>query len=432
MVTQISTKIILILTVLSGLFYSCTPLTPTSGPAATRKTLRLEDVTYEKEIKTVRLYQNGAPQSPAATQLRQSNLLLEFDDLTTERDTYNARIVHCNYNWTQSSLQDLDFITSFNEFPLNNAEFSVDTHLPYVHYWLNVPAVKLPGNYVLVVYRGSDREDIVLSRRFMVYDMRISFRKDPKLVGSGSIAEESQQINFTINHANVEILNPMQDVHVNIRQNQRWDNMLNDVRPTFVRDIEKELEYRFFDEAKMFRGGNEFRFFDLRSLINPGRNVNYVDRKVKPFEAFIAMDKPRTHEAYSQYEEMNGTYLIDNYDFRDRAYTNYAYINFSLQTKPVNGDVYVIGSFNSWNLDRQNKMTYDTASSQYKARILMKQGLYDYQYYVRSTSLPSDHLEGSHFQTENMYEVFVYYRGFQPAADLLIGYISFDENQRRR
>lgn len=392
--------------------------------------LRLEDYVYEKEIKTVRIYPEGSALSPAVTTLARPNLILEFDDIATDRDNYNVRIIHCNHDWTKSGLQDLDFMRDYNEFPINNSQLSADTHINYVHYWFAVPPVKLPGNYVLVVHRGSDKEDLILSRRFMVYDNRVSFSREGRLIGAGSIADLNQQINFTVNHSSIEILNPMMDVHVNIRQNQRWDNYVQDLKPSFVREHEKELEYRFFDESKMFRGGNEFRFFDLRSLNNPGRNVDFVDRKKKPYEVFIIRDKSRKDEAYSQYDEMNGNYMIDNYDFRDRAYTQYAYVNFTLASRKVDGEVYVTGAFTDWRNDKSNLMQYDSAKQQYQARFLLKQGWYDYQYYVKSKTLPPYHFEGSHFETENLYEVFVYYRPFQPRADLLIGYMRLEENPR--
>jgi hypothetical protein len=318
----------------------------------------------------------------------------------------------------------------FNEIPITNVQLSADTHVPYVHYAVQIPPVKLPGNYVAVVYRGSDKLDFILSRRFMVYESRVTFSKDGSLIGAGSIADLNQQLNFTVNHKNIDILNPLIDVHVNLRQNQRWDNFVTDLKPSFVRDIEKELEYRFFDDTKMFKGGNEFRFFDLRSLNNPGRNVDYVDRKVKPYEVYIARDKSRNNEAYAQYDEMNGNYLIDNYDFRDLAYSQYAYVNFTLTTKPVDGEVYVNGAFNNWRLDNNTLMRYDSAKASYRSRILLKQGWYDYQYVVKSSSLPPYHLEGSFFQTENQYEIFFYYRPFQPRADLLIGYLKLEQNPR--
>lgn len=410
---------------------SCTPLSQSSvNSGSNPKTLKLMDIAYEPEIMTVQLHPANAPIEPAVTPLGKWDLLLQFDDLRNQRDNYYARIVHCNFDWSKSELQDLDFMSMYNEFPINNAEFSVDTHIPYVHYWLSLPPVKLPGNYVVVVYRGSNKDDIILSKRFMVFTNQVTFSNEGNLLGPGNLASLTQQLNFTINYKDVEILNPMVDVHVNISQNHRWDNVIRDARPSFVREIEKELEYRFFEESKMFSGGSEFRFFDLRSLNYPGRNVATVAKNVKPFEAYIAKDKSRADEAYSQYDDLNGAYKIDNYDYRDLAFANYVNVNFALASPPVNGDVFVTGAFTNWNLTDENKMNYDSAQSIYTSRMLLKQGWYDYQYVVRSNELPYYHFEGSHFETENYYEVFVYHKPYQPRADLLIGYLRLEKNPR--
>jgi hypothetical protein len=410
---------------------SCTPIAQSSGNSGSNpKTLQLIDQAYEPQIRTILLHPDGAPALPAVTRLGQWNLILEFDDLRGQNDTYYARIEHCNYNWTRSTLQDLDYMTTYNEFPINTYQFSVDTHIPYVHYSFTLPAVKLSGNYVLVVYRGSNKDDIILSRRFMVFDTRVTFTSDGNLIGPGSMANLNQQLNFTVSYQSLDILNPMMDVHVNIRQNHRWDNIVVDLKPSFLREIEKELEYRFFDESKMFRGGNEFRFFDLRSLNNPGRNVDHVNKTVKPFQAYIQKDKSRQGQAYAQYNDLNGNFNVDNYDFRDPAYTNYVKVNFELVSPPVSGDVYVAGAFNYWALNKENRMQYDSAQGMYTSNILLKQGWYDYQYLVKSSSVPPYFFEGSHFETENAYEVFVYYRPFQPQADLLIGYVSLEKNAR--
>jgi hypothetical protein len=410
---------------------SCTPIPQSSSNSASNpKALQLIDKAYEPQIKTVLLYPDGAPQLPPVIQFGHWNLILQFDDLAAQNDTYYARIEHCNHNWTASSLQDLDFMPTYNEFPINNFEFSLDTHIPYVHYWMTVPAVKLPGNYVLVVYRGGNKEDIVLTRRFMVFDPQITFKDMSNLIGAGSIANVSQQLNFTVKYTGLDILNPLIDVHVNVRQNQRWDNMAADIKPSFVRDIEKELEYRFFDESQIFKGGNEFRFFDLRSLNYPGRNVASINKSVKPFEAFIDPDKTRNGQAYAQYNDLNGNFRLDNYDYRSLAYSNYVNVNFTLNSPPVDGDVYVTGAFNYWALNDVNRMHYDSASNQYKLRTMLKQGWYDYQYLVRSSTLPPYYFEGSHFESENYYEIFVYYRPFKPQADLLVGYLLQAKNPR--
>ena len=424
------------LLILLAIVIRCAPSVQSSGNSTSNpKTLVYRDHTYEEQIRTVQLFPaSNHPEAglqPAVTPFDQYNLMLQFDDLNTQRDSYYAKIVHCNYDWTKSTLMDLNFLGEYNEFPINNFEYSTDTHLPYVHYWLQLPRVKLPGNYLLIVYRGSNKEDLILSKRFIVFDKQVILGGERNLVGASEIARINQQLNFTMNYKNLEVINPLENIKVVVRQNHRWDLMATDVRPSFVREIEKQMEYRFFDDAQMFKGWNEFRFFDMRSLISPGRNVASVDKTVKPFEVYVQPDKSRGHEVYSQYLDMNGGYVLGNYDYRDFSFTNYAYVNFTLLSKAkLEGDVYVVGNFHQWNYDRENLMKYDSVRKEYYARILLKQGWYDYQYVLRSKELPPYFLEGSFFETENVYEIFVYYRAYQPNADLLVGYQRLEKNPR--
>jgi hypothetical protein len=415
-------------------FIGCVPLQHTVNQYESAKILELSDTTYEPAIKTVRLTpENNNPRAqllPAVTPLGTWNLVLDFDDLRSESDTYYARIIHCTQNWSKSALADLDFMTEFNEFPLNNFTFSLDTHIPYVRYRFRLPAVKLPGNYVVVVYRGYDKNDIILSKRFMVFDQRVSLFRDGSLLGAGRLTNLNQQLNFTINYKNVTLINPLENINVTLRQNQRWDATMENVKPSFIRENSQELEYRFFDTNMMFKGGNEFRFFDLRSINYPGRNVLHVDLTQRPPEAFIQPDKARTGQVYAQYDDLNGNFTTDNYDTRNATAGNYVYVTFALQHQPVDGDIYLNGAITNWKYTPEYKMAYDTLKQQYTNRQLLKQGWYDYQYIVKSPTLPSHHLEGSHFETENFYEIFVYYRSFQPMADLLIGYARLEANPR--
>jgi hypothetical protein len=351
--------------------------------------------------------------------------------MKSERDTYYARVIHCNEDWTKSTLLDLDFMPQYNEFPLNTFTYSLDTFLPYIHYSFKVPAVKLPGNYVLAVYRGSDRNDVILTRRFMVYDQRISFFREGKLIGAGAVANVTQQLNFTINYKNIPVINPMENMNVSIRQNQRWDVYARNIKPSFIRDNIHELEYRFFDPSKMFKGGNEFRFFDLRSLNYPGRNVDKVDKTKRPFEVYLQHDKTRNGLPYAIYNDLNGNYNNDNYDYRNASSGSYSNVHFFLSSpQAIAGDVYIIGAFADWSYSEDLKMEYDATTQQYKGAAFLKQGWYDYQYVVKSSTLPPDYFEGNHFETENEYEIFVYYHSFQPQADLLVGYIKLKENAR--
>jgi hypothetical protein len=403
--------------------------------ALAQKKLQFQNATYEENIRTVTLTPPGIMVKnnllPSAVSIFQQNLVLSFDDIQESRNTYYARIIHCNSNWQKSALNDLDFIAAYNEFNFTEYEYSTNTHLPYVHYRFALPPVKLPGNYLLVVYRDGDRNDIVLSMRFMIYQHRVSIFTDNRNTGSLALSSTNQQINFIVDYKDLDVFNALENFQVVIRQNQRWDNARFDVRPSFIRDDVRQLEYRFFDKTNQWSAGNEFRFVDFRSLNSPGQNTEKINRLVKPFELSVRQDLPRTGQVYAQYRDMNGGYDIANFDYRDPHTSQYLFVDFSLKSPRLDdATVFVFGQFNNWARANENKMIYDAKTSTYRASLVMKQGWYDYQYYVESSSLPSDYFEGSHFETENVYEILVYYKALKPMTDLLVGYFVIPVNPR--
>ncbi|HMQ00655.1 MAG TPA: DUF5103 domain-containing protein [Cyclobacteriaceae bacterium] len=413
------------------LLMASVPASYYSGTDINSKHLRLQDWTYEPEIRTVLLRPDQNVEvnlQPSVTALDNYNMVLAFDDLRNQNQFYNAKLIHCNYDWTKSTLLDLDFLDAFNEFPINNFDYSIDTAIPYVHYTFQVPRVKLPGNYVLLVYRGSNQQDIILTKRFSVFQNEVNFIPESSLVGPGAFAQINQQINFTIRYRNYELVNPMDNVWVVIRQNQRWDNVVSGLKPNFVREGVRELEYRFFDKS-LFTAGNEFRFFDIRSLRFPGQNIYTIDRQHDPVIAKLGTDINRSTQRYAQYLDLNGNFVVENADFGDGARrSDYLFVRFNLPSKPIDGKVYVMGAYNAWNKTIENEMYYDNSNQAYTADLLLKQGWYDYTYHVESQSLPAHFFEGSFFETENWYEIMVYYRPFKPNADLLIGYFTLGLN----
>lgn len=398
-----------------------------------QKTLTFSDHSYEEEIRTVMLYpgEGGSRNNlrSAVVPLQKQNLVLEFDDLQGERSNYYAKLVHCNVDWTKSSLMDLDFLSEYNEFPINEYDLSSNVSIAYVHYYFQLPAVKLPGNYLLIAYRENDDEDILLTRRFMVYSNEVSVFQDNQLQGAGTLYASNQQLNFKVNYSKLDIVNPMESVHTVIRQNQRWDNVRLKVIPSFIREDKRELEYRFFDQDNQFMAGNEFRFVDFRSLNYPGQNTGRIDRSKRPFSLWVQTDKSREDQAYAIFTDLNGNFVIENQDNSDAAISgDYVFVKFTLATPRVNGDVYLLGAMNNWSHSPESKMNFRKDQNIYETTLFLKQGLYNYQYWVESDKANGFQIEGSHFQTENIYEIFIYYRPFRPNADLLIGYYPIQVN----
>lgn len=400
------------------------------------KNLLFENRTYEKEIKSVQLYSDKQVERnhllPAVTSLRENNLVLEFDDLRNNINHYYARIIHCQYNWAPSSLRDLDYMTDYNEFNMNDYAYSSNTDIPYVHYRFELPRVKLPGNYLLVIYRDGNKSDIILSHRLMVFDNRTKLHRDNQAAGSLTLQSTNQQLNFIVDYNGLEILNPFETVHVVIRQNHRWDNAKFDVKPSFVREDIYQIEYRLYGDDKYFNAGNEFRFVDFRSLNFPGQNTGRIDKTSKPYHLWVQPDQPRDSQVYSQYPDINGQYNIENLDNgEDETASNYIDVTLTLKTKALDkAKIYALGDFNQWVRSSESEMKFNTEVGGYQNTVLLKQGWYNYQYLVEDSQLPPNYFEGSHFETENFYEVFFYYRPFQPNADLLIGYFPIPINSR--
>lgn len=406
-----------------------------AGPLFSQKELLFTDKSYEEEIRTVQLYpvlnSNQDKLKPAVAPINNQTLVLEFDDLIGQRSNYYVRIVHCNYDWTKSSLQDLEFMNEYNEYAITEYDLSTNTSVPYVHYFFEVPPVKLPGNYLLVAYRENDKNDLLLSKRFMIYTNDVALSVDAQNQGLGTLRVSNQQLNFKLNYSRVDVVNPIESVKIWVRQNQRWDNARGHIKPSFVREDRRELEYRFFDQSNQFMAGNEFRFVDFRSLNFPGQNTGRLDRSKRPFHLSVLTDKSREGQAYAQYRDMNGNYVIDNRDNRDPALSaDYVFVTFTLAASPLAGPVHLMGALTDWDHSPATRMDYNRAANTYEKTLFLKQGWYDYQYWVEGADQNSFQVEGSHFETENLYEVFVYYRPFRPQADLLVGYYQLPVNSR--
>ncbi len=403
------------------------------SPQQSGKKLQYKDLSYEEEIRTVLLYPsrgvaNDVFSSPVG-QVGRNNLILEFDDLVESHEQYRVKIINCNSEWRPTSLKTLDYLYDFNEFNITNYEYSTDTKIGYIHYTFKLPPIKLPGNYVLVAYRGTNEKDIILSKRFMIVSQKVDIEITSSTTGLTSINRQNQQIDFKITYEDFELINPIERIKVVLRQNQQWFNAITNLKPSFFR--EGELEYRFFNFENNFGGGNEYRLFDIRSLRYPGQNVQRVDLLKRPSEVQVMLEAPRIYQAYAQYEDINGDFFIQNQDTGGSSESDYLYTTFSLALKePIGGDIHVIGKMNNNSLDESTKMTYSKKSKKYTNTQLLKQGFYNYKYVVKGDTLKTNYLEGDHFETENEYELFIYYDPPELRGELLIGYRQLTLNAR--
>ena len=408
---------------------ACTPL-PNSS-VNTSKTLQLNNRTYEPNVKSVALYASEAEPpfleaflNPALTKLVDGvPLRLEFDDLAEDYQNYMAKIIHCNADWTKSGLRDLEFLTDYNEVPITNWEYSSNTRLPYVHYRYTLPQVKLPGNYVVVVYRDGRQDDIILSHRFMVVEKRTNPTLALQRPQTLNERQTHQRLAVTLSYQGLDVANPQEQIKITLRKNRRWDMTLTP-QPTQVQAANEQLVYDPFDASSQFAGGNEYRWFETRSINAPGQNVINIRVNTNRLDAYLVPEKSRGGLAHGRVPDLNGGFQPRIARQVGAAQGDYLYTHFLLESDSLAGRVYTVGEYNSWQRNGDSELTYDAEAGGYVGTQLLKQGWYNYLFYFDGYEKPSNpwELEGSHFDTENFYEVMVYYRPLGSIQDLLVGY----------
>jgi hypothetical protein len=385
---------------------------------------------FRAGIKTVEFYNTKKqPSFPLIRLNSDEQLLLAFDDLQGGTARYYYTIEHCDENWNPSNLSPAEYLQSFTEDQLQNYNYSSATVQRYTHYELKLPndniKPKISGNYILKVFEDGDRSKIVLTQRFYVVDSKVSVIA--QIVPSSSdisSRQTNQKINLQIDYGSLRIQNPTSDIRTLIMQNARPETAQFSTQPSNIRGT--SLIYNDLG-TNDFPGLNEFRHFDTRSLKLNSERVARIYRDTANTVILLtdpALDQPNYVFNYDN----DGNFYPGNQDGSDpHIDADYAHMYFSLaSTKPGGtGSAYIVGQFNNFRLDDNSKLQYDAARNRYSTQIFLKQGVYDYTYvWLPSGADKPDnaYFEGSHFETENNYQLLVYYHPAGARWTELVGF----------
>ena len=135
----------------------------------------------------------------------------------------------------------------------------------------------------------------------------------------------------------------------------------------------------------------------------------------------------RKNKPYTFYPDVNGNFVIRTIDSEITATeADYSQVHFALEafTDIEQDNIYIYGDFNDWQLNEENRMTYDKNHKLYTCTLLLKQGFYNYSYVTANAKgeINNHAIEGSFFQTENDYSVLVYYKPIGSRYHQVIGY----------
>ena len=386
-----------------------------------------------QNIKTIQLRPLGQNQFSAIAPLG-SVLELSFDDLDADGKEYQYKIEHMTPNWEPSNLIANQYINGFEQNYISNVENSFNTLQNYSHYSVQIPnqstIITKSGNYLLSVI--NEDYEVVFTRKFVLYEnttttgVAVYRSRDTKTVN------EQQTVQFSVNYPGIRINNPFQEIKVTLLQNNNWNTAITNLQPQFLRP--NQLVYNHTLKSN-FWGGNESLHFDNKYIRNTNLNIAKTEQK-EIFHSYLYIDEPRAEKKYTYNPDINGQFVVRTLDGKNpKTEADYAMIHFALDAfEPyTNKDVYVYGAFNNFELNSENKMSYNKTEQFYEAKVPLKQGFYNYNYATVNANGKVDltEIDGSFFQTENEYTVIVYYKPFGEIYHRVIGVGNgfFDQNR---
>jgi hypothetical protein len=387
------------------------------------------DSVFNAHIKTIEFYNTKKQASfPVIALQSGEQVLLTFDDLRGGNHNYSYTLEHCNSKWLSSNLSPAEYLQGFSDDRLTDYFYSTNTIQKYTHYELKFPndnmSPKISGNFILKVYEDGDKSKVVLTRRLYVVGNRVAVAADVVASSDPSLRQTNQKVNFQVSYAGLNVQNPNNDIGVLLMQNARNETGVWNTTPTYIRGSQL-----VFNDVSIndFPGRNEFRRFDTRSLKLNSERVGHIYRDTA-YTVTLLGDPLRNQEGYSfQYDNDGSFFILNQEGYEPRRDADYAHIYFSLAANKTDKDgaAYVVGKFNDYKIDENSKMDFDPIKGRFFTNLFLKQGVYDYEYVWvdHSTGKPDDvPIEGTHFETENDYQLLVYYRPVTARWDELVGY----------
>ncbi|MFZ1785424.1 MAG: DUF5103 domain-containing protein [Ferruginibacter sp.] len=391
---------------------------------------QLTDAVYKENIVAVRFHMYGDQESLPIYRINSTDRMdLNFDDLDANVKSYYYTMVLCDYDWKPVDISQFLYTKGFTQQRIGTYRYSSIALTRYTHYQAMVPdqstTLTMSGNYILKVYLDGDTSRLAITRRILVLDQKAAIGGQVVQPFLPQLFSSHQKIQFSANINGLNSFSAAQQIKVVILQNNRWDNALRDIKPTFVRG--NTLEFNT-ENLAVFPGGKEWRWLDLRSFRLQSDRVKTADYRKNGTDMYLFPDADRSAQRYVYFRDLNGMYLIETYETINPNWQgDFATVHFSLAAP--NGvpypdkDIYLAGQLTNYEFNDKTKMVFNPEKGVYECTAFLKQGYYNYTYIAVNKNNFADRrdLEGDYWETENGYTILMYYKSFTDRADQLIG-----------
>ena len=358
-----------------------------------------------------------------------NTLHVSFDEMSHDVHFYTYTVRMANDGMASS-----EYLQGFTTKDITDFEHSINTSREYTHYRFDFPNEDMQltksGDYVLSIYEDGNPDNRVAQVNFHVVEPLVGIEAKVRANTDIEFNGRYQQVDININTTALSLRDP-KEVRVVVTQNNRMDNSVTLTQPTYVEP--NRLRY-VNNKSLIFEGGNEYHHYDAFSCFYAGTGIDRMVYEMGDYHALLFPNEVAGGQYIHEYDS-DGRFVVNAERTNDADIeAEYVWAHWSLPVdKPwLDGLVYVGGELFGNEMGLRNRMQYDAEAKCYWLTALVKQGGYDYQYwFVPKEQLPTtkDQLpktttqrtDGSYWQTENEYAVYVYWRPFGARYDRLVG-----------
>ena len=383
-----------------------------------------------ENVKTLQVKVNDNPLTLPVITLNGNDVLeISFDEMSHEKRSFSYEIKHCNADWTISSLSSSEYLQEFSRGYIDDYALSVNTTFLYTNYRFILPnndvSFAVSGNYLINIYEDNQSDNPVAHVCFSVVEPQVEISAAVRGNTDTELNKSMQQLDFDVVMRNYKIQDAQTELKVVVRQNNRTDNQVTGLKPTFY----SADKLSFVNNRQLiFEGGNEFHRFDFSSIYNYDERIAQIKFDRPYYQVYLTENSIQADDAYMQDFDVNGRFVVNYQNAIESpdVEADYMFVNFYL---PVNrpfiqGNIFLGGNWNYNRLNALSRMDYDPSNGLYYKTLLLKQGGYNYQYlFLREgeTRASTKPVDGSHWQTQNEYAIYIYHRPWGGRYDKLVG-----------
>ena len=389
--------------------------------------------TYKEQIRTLRVERrvlvldNGIVDGTDPD----NTLHISFDEMSHDVHFYTYTV-----EMLSDGLTSGEYLRGFTTQDITDYEHSINTSREYTHYRFDFPnddmQLTKSGAYELSVYEDGNPDNRIASIVFYVVEPLVPIEANVRSHTDIEFNGRYQQLDINLNTAALDLRDP-QEVRIDVLQNNRQDNRRTITQATFV----EPGKLRYVNNKNLiFEGGNEYHHFDAFSCFYAGYGIDRVFHENGDYHVLLFPNEITQGQYIHEYDS-DGRFVVNAERTNDPdTEAEYMWVHWTLpMDKPFfDGALYVGGDLFNNEMTLRNRMEYDNDAKCYWLTALVKQGGYDYQFwFVPKETLANNHsplainktttqrVDGSYWQTENTYTVYVWWRPFGSRYDRLVG-----------